>query len=93
MLKESPGSRNVDWDIVVAKSFGGNFATYSDGNYRCTKFSRMDANMEMRLESKILCNSRKQAVLLTKFPCNIQLAALSKFWTYFCSIISGLVTL
>ena len=50
MLKESPGSRNVDWDIVVAKSFGGNFATCSDGNYRCTKFSPMDANMEMRLE-------------------------------------------
>ena len=40
---------------------------------------------------EILCNSRKQAVLLTKFGCNIQLAALSKFLTYFCSI-TGHVT-
>ena len=47
------------------------------------KFSPMKANMETRLESKIHCNSRKQAVLLTKFPCNIQLAALSKFLDIF----------
>ena len=92
MLKASHGSRNVHWDIVVVKSFSGNFATCSDGNYRGSKFSPMDANMETRLASKILYNSCKQAVLLTKFPCNIQLAALSKFLTYFCSI-SGLVTL
>ena len=50
MLKASHGSRNVHWDIVVVKSFGGNFATCSDGNYRGSKFSPMDANMEMRLE-------------------------------------------
>ena len=33
--------------------------------------------------SKILCTSRRQAVLLTKFPCNKQLAALSKFLDIF----------
>ena len=91
MLKASHGSRNVHWDIVVVKSIGGNFATCSDRNYRGSKFSPMDANMETILESKILYNSRKQVVLLTKFPCNIQLAALSKCLTYFCSM-SGLVT-
>ena len=92
MLKVSHWSRNVHWDIVVMKRFGGSFATCSDGNYRGLKFSPMKANMETRLESKILWNSRKQAVLLTKFPCNIQLAALSKFLSYFCSI-SGHVIL
>ena len=86
MLKASHWSRNVHWDIVVVKSFGGNFATSSEGNYWGLKFSPMEANMKTRLESKILCNSRKQAVLLTKFACNIQLAALSKILTYFCSI-------
>ena len=91
MLKASHWSRNVHWDIVVVKSFGGSFATYSDGIYRGLKFSPMDANMETRLESKIPCNSCKQAVLLTKFAYNIQISALSKFLTYFCSI-SGHVT-
>ena len=77
MLKASHWSRNVHWDIVVVKSFGGKFATCSDGNYRGLKFSPMGANMKTRLESKIVCNSRKQAVLLTKFGCNIHLAALT----------------
>ena len=86
MLKASHWSRNVHWDIVVVKSFGGKFATCSDGNYRGLKFSPTGANMKTRLESKIVCNSRKQAVLLTKFGCNIHLAALSKFLIYFCSI-------
>ena len=86
VLKASHWSRNVHWDIVVVKSFGGKFATCSDGNYRGLKFSPMGANMKTRLESKIVCNSRKQAVLLTKFGCNIHLAALSKFLIYFCSI-------
>ena len=62
------------------KSFGGSFATCSDGNYQGLKFSPMVTNMEMRLELKIPRNSYKQAVLLTKFPCNIQVAALSKFF-------------
>ena len=31
MLKASHWSRNVHWDIVVVKSFGGKFATSSDG--------------------------------------------------------------
>ena len=94
MLKVSHRSRNVHWDIAVVKSFGGSFATCSDGNYRGLKFSPMDANMETRLESEVPCNSGKQAVLLTKFSCNKQLAALSKFldMTYFCSI-SGHVIL
>ena len=84
MLKVSHWSRNVHWDIVVMGSFVGSFATCSNGNYRGLKFSRpMKANLETRLESKILSNSRKQAVLLTKFPCNIQLAALSKFLDIF----------
>ena len=39
--------------------------------------------MKMRLESKIISNSCKQAVLLTKFGCNIHLAALSKFFDIF----------
>ena len=86
VLKASHWSWNVRWDIIVMKSFGGKFATCSNRNYRGLKFSPMEANMKTRLESKILCNSRKQAVLLTKFACNIQLAALSKFLTYFCSI-------
>ena len=86
VLKASHWSRNVHWDIVVVKSFGGKFATCSDGNYRGLKFSPTGANMKTRLESKIVCNSRKQAVLLTKFGCNIHLAALSKFLIYFCSI-------
>ena len=86
MLKAGHWSRNVHWDMVVVKSFGGKFATCSDGNYRGLKFSPMGANMKTRLESKIVCNSRKQAVLLTKFGCNIHLAALSKFLIYFCSI-------
>ena len=86
VLKASHWSRNVHWDIVVVKSFGGKFASCSDGNYRGLKFSPMAANMKTRLESKIVCNSRKQAVLLTKFGCNIHLAALSKFLIYFCSI-------
>ena len=64
------------------ESFGGSFATCSDGNYRGLKFSPMEANMETRLEG------RKSfvppvAVLLTKFPCNKQLAALSKFLDVF----------
>ena len=83
MLKVSHWSRNVYWDTVVMESFGGSFATCSDGNYRGLKFSPMDANMETRLESKVPCNSRKQAVLLTKFSCNKQLAALSKFLDIF----------
>ena len=86
VLKASHWSRNVYWDIVVMKNFGGKFAICSDRNYRGLKFSPMEANMKTRLESKILCTSRKQAVLLTKVGCNIQLAALSKFLTYFCSI-------
>ena len=61
------------------KSFGGKFATSSEGNYRSLKFSPMGANMKTRLASKIVSNSRKQAVLLTNFGCNIHLAALSKF--------------
>ena len=77
--KGSHWSRSVHWDIVGVKSFGGSFATCSDGNYRGLKFSPMDTNMKTRLESKIPCNSRKQAVSLTKFACNIQLATLSKF--------------
>ena len=85
-LKASHRSRNVLWDIVVVKSFGGNFATCSDGNYRGLKFSPMGANMKTRLESKIVSNSSKQAVLLSKFGCNIHLAALSTFLIYFCSI-------
>ena len=86
VLKASHWSRNVHWDIVVVKSFGGKFATSSDENYRSLKFSAMGANMRTRLESKIVFNSRKQAVLLTKFGCNIHLAALSRFLIYFCSI-------
>ena len=86
VLKASHWSRNVHWDIVVVKSFGGNFATCSDGNYRGLKFSPMGANMKTRLESKIVSNSRKQAVLLTKFGCKIHFAALGKFLIYFCSI-------
>ena len=39
VLKASHWSRNVHWDIVVVESFGGNFATCSDGNYRGLKFS------------------------------------------------------
>ena len=65
------------------KSFGGSFATCSDGNYQGLKFSPMVTNMEMRLELKIPPNSCKQAVLLTKFPCNTQVAALSKFFDIF----------
>ena len=86
MLKASHWSRNVHWDIVVVKSFGGKFATSSDGNYQGLKFSPMGANMKTRLESKIVPNSRKQAVLLTKFGCNIHLTPLSTFLIYFCSI-------
>ena len=52
MLKASHWSRNVHWDMVVVKSFGGKFATCSDGNYRGLKFSPMEANMKTRLESK-----------------------------------------
>ena len=87
MLKESPGSRNVDWDIVVAKSFGGNFATYSDGNYRCTKFSHMDANMEMRLESKILCNSRNKPFCLPNFPATYNSLLLVNFGHIFVQLV------
>ena len=65
------------------KSFGGSFATCSDGNYQGLKFSPMVTNMETRLELKIPHNSCKQAVLLTKFPCNTQVAALSKFFDIF----------
>ena len=83
MLKVSHRSRNVRWDIAVVKSFDGSFATCSDENYPGLKFSPMDANMETRLESKVPCNSRKQAVLLTKFSCNNQLADLSKFLDIF----------
>ena len=54
MLKASHWSRNVHWDIVVVKSFGGKFATSSDGNYRGMKSSPMGANMKTRLESKIV---------------------------------------
>ena len=86
VLKASHWSRNVHWDIVVVKSFGGKFATSSDANYRGLKFSLMGANTKTGLESKIVSNSRKQAVLLTKFGCNIHLAALSNFFIYFCSI-------
>ena len=86
VLKAGHWSRNVHWDMVVVKSFGGKFATCSDGNYRGLKFSPKGANMKTRLESKIVCNSRKQAALLTKFGCNIHLAVLSKFLIYFCSI-------
>ena len=80
--KGSHWSRNVHWDIVGVKSFGGSFSTCSDGNYQGLEFSLMDTNMEARLESKIPCNSRKQAVSLTKFACDIQLAAFSKFLTF-----------
>ena len=52
LLKASHWSRNVHWDIVVVKSFGGNFATSSEGSYWDLKFSTMEANMETRLESK-----------------------------------------
>ena len=41
VLKASHWSRNVHWDIVVVTSFGGKFATSSDGNYRGLKFSLM----------------------------------------------------
>ena len=54
MLKATHWSRNVHWDIVVVKGFGGNFATCSDGNYRGLKFSPIGANMKTRLESKSL---------------------------------------
>ena len=64
VLKASHWSRNVHWDIVVVKSFGGNFATCSDGNYRGLKFSPMGANMKTRLDSKIVSNSRKQNQIL-----------------------------
>ena len=67
VLKASHWSRNVHWDIVVVKIFGGKFATWSDGNYRGLKFSPIGANMKTRLESKIVCNSHKQAVLLTLY--------------------------
>ena len=67
----SLGASVLPWevcaDIVVVKSFGGKFATCSDGNYRGLKFSPMGANMKTRLESKIVCNSHKQAVLLTLY--------------------------
>ena len=52
VLKASHWSRNVHWDIVVVKSFGGKFATSSEGNYWGLKFSPMEANMKTRLESK-----------------------------------------
>ena len=52
MLKASHWSRNVHWDMVVVKSFGGKFATSSEGNYWGLKFSPMEANMKTRLESK-----------------------------------------
>ena len=51
LLKASHWSRNVHWDIVVVKSFGGNFATSSEGNYWGLKFSPLEANMKTRLES------------------------------------------
>ena len=91
VLKASHWSVNVHWDIVVMKSFGGKFATCSARNYRGLQFSPIGVNMKMRLESKIVSNSRKQAVLLTKFCCSIHLAALSKCLIYFCSI-RGYVT-
>ena len=86
VLKASHWSVNVHWDIVVMKSFGGKFATCSARNCRGLQFSPIGANMKMRLESKIVSYSRKQAVLLTKFCCSIHLAALSKCLIYFCSI-------
>ena len=52
MRKVSHWSSNVYWDTVVMESFGGSFATCSDGNYRGLKFSPMEANVETRLEGR-----------------------------------------
>ena len=38
MLKASHWSKNVHWEIVVVKSFGGKFVTCSDANYLGLKF-------------------------------------------------------
>ena len=52
LLKASHWSRNVHWHIVVVRTFDGNFAASSEGNYWGLKFSPMEANMKTRLESK-----------------------------------------
>ena len=38
VLKASHWSKNVHWEIVVVKSFGGKFVTCSDANYLGLKF-------------------------------------------------------
>ena len=46
MLKARHWPRNVHWEIVVVKSFGGSIANCSDGNYRGLTFSPVEAKME-----------------------------------------------
>ena len=73
------------------KRFGGNFVNLLRGELLGFEIFTHGGQHENEAGVEILCNSGKQAVLLTKFGCNIQLAALSKFLAYFCSI-TGHVT-